>query len=153
MMKYYIRSFSFSQSEIARKLSAPMKIIIEHLLYIVLAPESTTVHHWCSEIYGFLNYVGKLDRKNRFPKQRQIYEWTYGKMQDLVTDERFMSVMIKSAVRKERFTVDVPINEIITKLDHVCTDYFSWLSQELSTVGIVDSDDVESKIRDMVAKY
>lgn len=150
-MKIYIRSFAFSQSKIAEQLHAPMKKIIEHLLYIVLSPNAPTVHHWCSEIYGFLNYVGKLDRKNKFPKESQIYEWTYGRMQDLVTDEKFMNVMIKSATKKENFSVSITNRDIMAKLDYVCVQYFTWLSKELSTVGIVDSDDVESTILKIVS--
>lgn len=151
-MKIYIRSMAFSQTHIAQNLYAKMNITIEHLLYIVLDPNSPTVHHWCSEICAFIGEVDKLSSTKKFPSEKQIYEWTYGRKQDLVTDEAYMNKLIKRTAKKENLTVVNTTSEISEKLDYVCTKYFHWLAKELSTVGIVDEDEVEEKIRQFVAE-
>ena len=151
-MKVYIRSMAFSQSQITYNLSSKMNITIEHLLYIILSPNSPTVHHWCSEICAFIGEVDKLSSTKKFPKEKQIYEWTYGRKQDLVTDEAYMNKLIKRTAKKENLQVVDTTSEISEKLDYVCTEYFRWLAKELSAVGIVDEDEVEEKIRQFVAE-
>lgn len=150
-MKMYIRSMAFSQTQVAQNLCSKMNVTLEHLLYIVLAPTSPTVHHWCSEICAFIGQTDKLSSTKRFPKEKQIYDWTYGRKQDLVQDEKYMAILIRKAARKESLDVTLTTSEIQDRLDALCVRYFSWLAKELSSVGIVDEEDVESVIMKIVS--
>lgn len=146
-MKIYINAMAEQKKEIERSLSPKTDMIIEHMLYLCLAPTCTTVSHWMDEIYSFISKIDKLKGKNRFPSARMIYEWTYGKKQDLVKDTRWLSVMIDDARDKENITDDFDVQDVMNDLDTMCMFYFQWLSEELASVGAVSRKSVREKLK------
>ena len=149
-MKIYINAMAEQKKEIERSLSPKTDMIIEHMLYLCLAPNCTTVNHWMDEIYSFISKIDKLKGKNRFPSARMIYEWTYGKKQDLVKDTRWLSVMIEDAKDKENITDDFDVQDVMNDLDAMCRFYFQWLSEELASVGAVSRKSVHQKLKALI---
>lgn len=146
-MKIYINAMAEQKKEIERSLSPKTDMIIEHMLYLCLAPNCTTVSHWMDDIYSFISKIDKLKGKNRFPSARMIYEWTYSKKQDLVKDTRWLSVMIEDAKDKENITDDFDVQDVMNDLDAMCMFYFQWLSEELASVGAVSRKSVHQKLK------
>lgn len=146
-MMIYINAMAEQKKEIERSLSPKTDMIIEHMLYLCLAPNCTTVSHWMDEIYSFISKIDKLKGKNRFPSARMIYEWTYGKKQDLVKDTRWLSVMIEDAKDKENIADDFDVQDVMNYLDAMCRFYFQWLSEELASVGAVSRKSVREKLK------
>lgn len=151
-MKIYIRAFAEKQKEIERGLSGKTDAIINHILYLVMEPDSKNRQHWCSEIYEFIPEIDALDDKNKYPSAKQIYAWTYGKKQDgIIGPLSKVQRKIESAIDKENFHGTYDVADIETKLDTVCVAYFSWLSEELSTYGLVSRPQVRTKLYELIA--
>ena len=83
-MKLMSLEFANSKSNIATKLQIMSKPIIEHLFYLTLDKNNSAANHWKSEIYAFLNEIDKLKNSNKYPKQKFIYDNTYGFKQDCI---------------------------------------------------------------------
>lgn len=150
-MKIYIKGFAEKQNAIETALSNERtnKLII-HMLCIILAPHSSCVSHWIDEIHGFISDVDKLKTTKRYPSSKQIYKWSYGKKQDLVTDENWLIRKIRDVTKKEHITTDLTTLEIMGLLDDACIQYFTWLSLELSKYGTVANDDVHAEIQNIL---
>jgi len=138
--------FADSKKEIERYLTNRTDIVIEHILYLILAPESDCASHWQTEIYSFISSVKKLLSTNKYPTQKQIYDWTYGKIQDCISDVNWMSVLIEDVCDKENIENNFNVYNISKQLDYVCSQYFKWLSERLSSVGRVTRKDVISEL-------
>lgn len=157
-MKLYINAMAEFQKEIERKLSGLTDQIITHMLYICLAPNSSTVSHWIDEVHAFIPSIEPLKGKNKFPKKKRIYDWTYGKKQDLVQRSGWLCVKIEDALdienlEKENLEIDLTVYQVMDSLDCMCHDYFTWLASELSTVGAVSRRSVQKKIRELMTAY
>ena len=150
-MRIYISAMAEKQKEIERDLKDKSANIIDRLLYIVLNPTATTVHHWESEICAFISKVPVLKGKGKFPTAKQIYEWTYLKWRDsFVNRPNTMRQMIRAAQEEENIQGDFDPDVIASQLEYICTEYFTWLSQELSTTGRVVPSDVHNEIDDLL---
>lgn len=149
-MKIYIRGFAELQREVERKLSAHTDEIIDHLMKCYLMPNHSAINHWKQEIAIQINRIDKLKNGKKFPTAKQIYSWTYGKKQDLVTDIGFLSKLIKGVC--EEYSVEVMESpyEIMDKFDFICTEYFKWLATELSRVGMVNRSEVYTKLNELL---
>lgn len=147
-----IRLFEFAEQkkEIERDLKARTVKIIEHLMYLVIDKNNSAKNHWKHEIFSFISDIDIQKGNKRLPKEKFIYDATYGKKQDRVTDDKWITIAVKNTCRKENFKLEKDIFTIQSELDNICIEYFKWLSKELSTVGILDSDDVSNKIEELL---
>ena len=153
VMLLYIREFAEQKKEIERKLSDRTGEVMEHLLYLTLAPNCTTINHWMNEIFAFIHDVDKLRGKNKYPTFKQLYDWTYGKKRDTVVDQyNTMRNRIKNAEAIENLHCDYTIEEITEIYDYVCNSYFTWLCQELSNYGVVAINDVKATIKKILSE-
>ena len=149
-MKIYINAMAEVQKEVERKLSGRTDKVITHLLYLCLAPNSTTVNHWIDEIYSFIHDIEMLKGKNKYPKKEKIYNWTYGKKQDRVNKTGWLGIQIEDALDKENLETYLTVNQVMDMLDVVCDEYFTWLSAELSTIGAVSRRSVQKKVHELL---
>lgn len=149
-MIIFLTEFAEQRKEIERELKARTVKIIEHLLYLVLDKNNSASNHWKSEIHAFIYDIDIQKGNKKLPKEKFIYASTYGKRQDRVTDEKWLTVAIKTACQKEHFNNTKDVFTVMSELDFVCTEYFRWLANELSTVGNVAPDDVKDKIDELL---
>ncbi|MCM1232045.1 MAG: hypothetical protein NC489_18140 [Ruminococcus flavefaciens] len=149
-MKIYIRGFAEAQKEVERKLSAHTDEIIEHIIKLIVMPDNSARNHWEGEIAGQINRIERLRNSKKFPKAKQIYDWTYGKKQDLVTDRGWMSVAMRDLADQYGDLEEIAVDDLCDVADYVCRQYFSWLADELSTVGRVATRDIYDKLDSLV---
>lgn len=149
-MKIYIRGFAEAQKEIERRLSAHTDEIIEHIIKLVLMPDNSARNHWEGEIAGQLKSIDRLKNSKKFPSAKQIYKWTYGKKQDLVVDAKWMGVSIREIEEIYDVYIDQSVYDICDTVDEVCTNYFQWISIELSTVGKVSTPTIYRKLDELI---
>lgn len=146
-----ILAMSESAREIKRDLTSATNLVIEHLLKLYLMTSHESENHWRREVYSFIHNVKKLSTSKKFPSTKMIYEWTYGVYQDVVTDEKYMEVMVRSI--EEDYDYDfsyLNISEVCKNMDKVCQRYFSWLSDSLSKVGVVSPKQVYGKLDEIL---
>lgn len=150
-MRIFVTEFADSKREIERHLNDVTEPIIEHLFKIYCFPNDINRHHWAMEIYSFLNKVKKLTGSNRLPTAKQIYNWTYFKWKDLITDEKFMSRWLKGTQKHyNEIPQELDVAVVCEQFDYICEQYFKWLAYELSNYSYVYSDDIEDKINELV---
>ena len=147
-----LRLFEFAEQkkEVERELKSKTVKIIEHILYLVLDKNNSAKHHWESEIFSFLHDIDLLKGSNKLPKEKFIYDSTYGKRRDRVTDNNWLSVSIRSACYEENIKNEKPLEKVMNEMDYVCSEYFSWISKKLSTIGRVAPDEVFDLINSLL---
>ena len=150
-MRLIFFEMALDKKDLERKLQSCSPKIIEHLLYLMLSPNCTTRKHWKQEIYSFLNDVTLIKGSKKNPKAKFIYDNTYGYRQDLIMRETYMKKFLKDVCAKENISTNLTITEVQEKLNHVCEEYFTWLSNELSENLYVTQDEVYEKIDEILA--
>ena len=146
-----IKEFADSKREIERELKAKTKQIIEHLFKLYLMPNRMDRSHWKSEIANFLDSVSKLSGKNKFPTFKQIYAWTYGKYQDVITDNKYIKVMVDNIIYDYKISeIRKTYPQICEEFDFICQQYFKWISEKLSSIGIVSRPEIFKKLDEII---
>lgn len=149
-MKIYIRGFAEAQKEIERDLTSHTIVVIEHLMKIYLMPDHESAYHWKKEIASQIYIVDKLKNNKKFPTAKQIYSWTYGKKQDLITDRKWFQIFVEDICEEyNRDLIESPMN-FMNEFDDICVSYFQWLSNELSQTGRVSKSAIISKIDQLI---
>lgn len=146
----YIYGFADSRKDMERELSSHTLEIIEHLLKIYLMPEHESAYHWKKEIASQIYCVGKLKNTKKFPTAKQIYEWTYYKKQDLVTDKRWFAKLVFGICEEYDIELLEDSNDFMYDFDDVCVSYFQWLASELSDVGLLTKPEIIAKITELI---
>ena len=149
-MRIFVTEFADSKREIERKLSDSTDEVIEHLLKLYLMPTNSARNHWISEIANFLNKVNRFAGKNKFPSPEQIYNWTYFKWKDLVTDNSYMNIWVDNICDEYNTNVDKPIENICNEFDNICEQYFCWLASKLSVGGVVERQSIFKKLNSII---
>lgn len=132
-MKIYIRAMSDKKEVIYRRISDPSDKIIEHIVKLLLYPDSQYCNHWKQEIYSFLNRIPTLKNNGKYPKADWIYRalTIYNDQIDVIVSdvkEEYSSLHAK----------DISIQEITYSIE----EYQKWLANELSSKGRVKSQEV-----------
>lgn len=152
-MKRYIYAFSQSRKEIERMLYGHTKQIIENICKLVLMPNHSARAHWMKEIASQLYDIDKLSTNNRYPTKKQIFDWSYKKQQDLVSDVNRMRIMmrhLKTEYNIESYMEPSMFSEIA---DTICVEYFTWLAEKLSIDGFVPYVDIYEMLDMLLEKY
>lgn len=145
-MKIYIRGFAELRKEVERKLSEHTDVVIEHLMKCYLMPNHSALIHWKQEIATQINRVDKLKNGKKFPSAKQIYNWTYGKKQDLVTDIRWFSGLVQDVCDEYNLILENDPLDFQSEFDKLCQNYFEWLANELSVRGLVPRSEIYTKL-------
>lgn len=149
-MKIYITAQSMQKRDIETKLSISMTQTIEHLLKLYLMPDNPARNHWQGEVYGFIHTVEKLKRTNKYPTAQNIYNWTYEKVQDLVTDASWLQIRIEDICDQYNIDTNIPLKPTMHEFDALCVNYFQWLAEMLSKRGSVTNREVYTKLDSLV---
>lgn len=140
-MYIYIRSMSESQTEVYRRVSDQAVNILEHLIKVIEYPDAQEVNHWKQEIYAFLNDVKKLRGTNKLPKSKLIFKGL-SVSNDMI--DKFIG-------RVHRTNKGLRSRNLDTSVILKCVEeYQHWLADSLSKEGLVDPDDVYSKIDEII---
>lgn len=152
-MKLLMNEFAEDKYRIEYELSNHTMPIIEHLAKCLLMPNNNSYNHWKKEIINQICDINKLKSSKKFPKYKQIYDWTYGKKQDIVTDTNAMKQFFKNLENDYNIIIVKPINLLCKVLDEMCVGYFTLLAKNLSTYGFLNKVEANKFIDDFVKKY
>lgn len=142
-MYIYIRAMSESQTEIYRRVSDKAANILEHLIKVIEYPDAQEVNHWKQEIYSFLNDVKKLRGTNKLPKSKLIFKGL-SVSNDMI--DKFIGRVHRTYINYQ------PRNNSAAFILNCVEEYQHWLSDKLSTEGLVYSDEVYAKIDEISQK-
>lgn len=150
MMRIFVTEFADSKREIERELKPKTENIIEHLFKLYLVPEHTAVNHWKQEIYFFLHTIDKLKGNNKRPSKKQLYDWTFGKKEDLFDDDYYTEGMIETIEYTYNVNITADTFEVNEAMFQICKSYFAWLAEILSEKGIVVPRQVYNKLDELL---
>ena len=123
--------------------------IRENLMQIFLWRNTTTVNHWCNELYGLLNEVPKCKHSHKYPKYSIILQEIWLCWEDCYDDR--LDKYIKLLERKES---NVAPNFSKSNLYLFLKDYCEWISKYLANKGTINDDElVKTKIKELLNKY
>lgn len=148
-MKIYITAMTESRKEIERSLKGSAEAVVEHIMKLVLMPHHSARNHWKQEIAALLHKVDRLAGSKKYPSAQDIYKWTYGKIRDRVTDTIYMEEMLYGLTTDYNIETDMTPNEFCGLTDSACTQYFKWLSDRLSSIGMIASQRIYDKLDEL----
>lgn len=152
-MKKYVYVFSQSRREIKRMLYGRTKQFIENICKLILMPDHSARNHWMKEIASQIFDIDRLSNNNRYPMKKQIYDWSYKKQQDLVTDTIRMKEMKRHLITEYHLESYMDPADFSEVADSICYEYFSWLADRLSNKGFVPYIDIYEKLNELLNKY
>ena len=150
MIKILYTEYAMQKDKIKNKLIDNTEPIIEHLLKLYIMPEHSASKHWKQEIANFINKVGNLKGTNKFPKFKQIYDWTYGSYRDVIMNSNYLNKMIQNIIREYNLEISYNIEEVTREFNNLCDLYFTWLASELSSNGIVTNIEIYYELEVLV---
>lgn len=145
--------FARNASDIKRTLIDRTPKIVEHFLKLIVDPKNPARNHWIQEIYSFIKEIDITKATKRFPKASFIYDNSYGAVADRVNTDRYIQARLSDIEDIEHINTDMTTEEVKCILNNVCTQYFQWLSVELSNSGVVMHSEVRSKVDELLEKY
>ena len=154
-----ITEFSMRKQEIEVQLSSAAKQIINHICKLVLMPYNESANHWKREIRSFLNQINTLKGNNKFPSEKQIFNWTYNKYYEWLNSVKYMTLWIDDIIQEydelQMYTNAEFINYdlIANNINCFCKDYFSWIALKLSKDGFVPLNDIYTELDTLITKY
>ena len=122
--------------------------IKENLIMIFIWRETTTVNHWCNELYAACHQVDKCKSNNKFPKYNVILQEIWLSWEDCFY-ERINSDIIYLENKENRKAPEFSKNNLY---DFIKT-YCEWLAQKLSNRGYVKTEEVQSTVNELLSKY
>lgn len=122
--------------------------IKENLIMIFIWRETTTVNHWCNELYAACHQVDKCKSNNKFPKYNIILQEIWLSWEDCFY-ERINSDIIYLENKENRKAPEFSKNNLY---DFIKT-YCEWLAQKLSDRGYVKTEEVQSTVNELLSKY
>lgn len=148
-MYKYIYAFADTKKEVERSMSSNMFICLTHIMYLILFPNSQYVDHWQHEVYAFYPKVSKLSNTKKFPTSEQLYNWSYEKEQDMITDVSQVRRMIQNCCYEEKYENIYDAESVSNIMDSVCQRYFQWMTSCLSEYGVVLQFEVKEKLTEL----
>lgn len=114
--------------------------VIEHIIKICLYPENESVNHWSREVWAAIHVVQKQKRTKKFPSSKFIFEATWGTDGDML--DQFIQLVLAE--------YGDPKSVVKVNIEHICIEYFKWLSKNLSENGFVTNQDVDNQLNSLL---
>lgn len=131
---------SFDKQTIKLKLANCAEQLTDHLIKLYLFPNTDYVTHWRKEVWNFLNKVPRFSYNNKRPSSKFIYDIISGYVDD-AENLMYTTMSEYDAHVPQRFDPD--------ELEAMLSDYFEWLSNELSENGSTTSSKVYDKLKEL----
>lgn len=153
-MFYYNRNYllelAHKKQDIKQRLWDQSEYVITHLLCIYFWPNTEYISHWISEVHSGISTVPKMKHNNKYPSSKDIYQSTFGGVEDV-----FISHFdaYKDIVLGKENELEEPKNLNANKIHDYLDNYFRWLADRLSKEGKVNRIEIEDKINELLYKY
>lgn len=145
-MKRYIISFSQSTKDVLSILDSHTDPCMDSLTQLWIFPDYPEYHqHWSQEVWNQLKFTKKLKSTKKFPTKAQIFENTFE------DNKHIIPACINSMIEKEsKLTPNPNRVEDVKGLTLVIKEYLSWVSDRLSSDGVITSaEETRSKLREI----
>lgn len=142
-----LKEMSNDLSSIKIKLQNSEEQRLQNLTQIFLWRNSTTVNHWCDELYATCHRITKA-KNNKYPKYSFILQNTWLCWEDTFYD--FIDNLIYDVEKKEHKKAP---NFSKENLYSFMKDYHEWLSEQFNKVGNINHSEVLAKIMFFLDKY
>ena len=126
-----------TRRETIRQLKLTLNPLFHHLTKLVMFPNAQEVNHWRKEVSDLLNTVDKMKQNKKFPSKQFILDNTWEIKNDTLNER------MEALLKEYDYSTDATHDDIYNKLEA----YFDWLSEELSTKGIVARPDIINKLK------
>ena len=131
---------ALDKQSLIQELSGVSGKLIEHLIKLYLFPNSNTKNHWRKEVWNLLHQVPKLKSSKKFPSNRMIRD-IIGAYDDMTTE---LSTLVM-----EEYPDLKPYRTDYAELATIVNNYLDWISDVLSTKGVVSSSKVYTKLDEL----
>lgn len=155
-----LKEMAETRADFKKRLEQSSDMVIEHLVLLLLNPNSENCNHWKSEIYGQFKSFKKLKYSNKYPTIKDFMDGYMETCFECIEDQ--MEMYIKEAFTKENNDIrifdledvkcELPIN--IPKLQNCIKNYFVWLIHNVdSKTGLVSDKDAYNKMDELIKAY
>lgn len=142
------KEFADKRKDIKNSLRNSEKQRRENLIQLFLWRDTTTVGHWCDELYAACSEINLSKSDKKYPKVKFILQEIWYCWEDGYNDK--INKWIRDVERKENNKASIFSKD---NLYNFMKDYHIWLSENLSINGFVELPDVEEKIKELLNKY
>lgn len=142
------RELADGRADIKSQLRNSEKQRRENLMQLFIWRDSTTVNHWCNELYAICHEINRLKNNKKYPKEKFILQEIWGCWEDCYHDR--INNYIKDLERKEGQKVPDFSKD---NLYDFMKEYHEWLANKLSDKGFINISDVKDKIKHLFNKY
>lgn len=120
----------------------------ENLIQIFIWRNTTTIEHWCDELYAACSEINLFKSNKKYPSAKFILQEIWLCWEDTYYDK--INKWVKDVERKEDIKA---LNFSKENLYNFIKDYHIWLSENLSNRGFIELSNVEEKIKSLLNKY
>lgn len=144
---YPLLEMAYSKNKLEDYINNRCIELKDHLIlcFVYKNKYKMTVHHWASEIYGFLHDCPKLKTTNTYPTYEQLEKWCLNSFTDIIKDNIDSRVQSEKSIMKYKSIPDYNKDEVYNKV----VEYFKWLFINFSEKGEVTFNEVENKIKEL----
>lgn len=135
-MKSYVYGMVLDTHTLA--LSGVSGKLTEYLIKLYLFPYIDK-NHWRKEVWNLLHIVPKLKSSKKFPSNQMIRD-IIGAYDDMITE--LSNLLIEEYPDQPHLTYS-------DELDTIVNTYLDWISDVLSTKGVVSSSEVYNKLDEL----
>lgn len=136
-MKKLIISQALSMRDTKSKLVSHAEEIEEHMVKLMLAPDSQTRNHWIGEIASQINSVKRMTKDNKYPSSDMIFKWLYTEQLTEIDDFQRFQAMVDDICECENLSFPADIYSFHSEYKALLETYYRWLADNLSVSGYV----------------
>lgn len=136
-MKIYISAMGTNKNIVETQLVAASGELTDHLIKLYLYPSTEYRNHWKQEIYSFVPRCPKLKNTNKYPDAQFIFDCISAYLD--TTETAMYYVM-------QEYPSHTPERYDAQELEQLMAEYLTWLADELSANGRVQSQAVYNKL-------
>lgn len=143
-MFLYVKANAKRLSDIGDDLEGLTLPLLEALAQLYLFPNSEYENHWRTEVWEKLSEVPKIKRSHKLPKKDYILKNTWYEYND-----KIKTIMNRAIAHEHMLIPNSDRRKNVSEFYEICEEYMHWISDRLSTYGIIDPEDVYKKLDDL----
>lgn len=149
-MKKLIIAQALSIRDAKSRLVSHTDEIEEHMIKLLLSPDSQTRNHWIGEIASQINSVKRMSKDNKYPSADMIFKWLYTEQLAEIDDFERFQIMMEDISDYENLPMPDFLEELHEKYKDALEAYYRWLSKNLSALGYVKRSDAMAVLNELL---
>lgn len=120
-----------------------------HLIYCYFYTNSDSYNHWKTEIAGLVKNLPRISGTNKYPSEKQLKKWVINNNIEEINEN--IDFYVQDSLEEENIKEIPKYNK--QALINYLTEYWLWLSENISNGKNLLSSTVYNKIDELVEKY